>query len=150
MDDKRHVGFVDAHAECVGRHHNLGAVKPEVLLVFTALVRVQTGMVATCGKAAARQQLTNFIHCFAGGAVHDAALSHALAQQGHEMLALVARLFGHKGQVRTVKTGYANERIAQSKQATMSINRTASVAVAVNAPTGGRSGTAARKSVILP
>ena len=33
------------------------------------------------------------------------------------MLALVARLFGHKGQVRTVKTGNADERIAQSEQA---------------------------------
>ena len=45
MNDKSQVGFVDAHAERIGRHDDFNVTRHETLLDLTALLRRQARMV---------------------------------------------------------------------------------------------------------
>ena len=80
MDDKAHVGLVNAHAKGVGGHHHRGPVVEEVLLVSQALLVLQAPVVAGGGVAPLPQGVADLLHGLAGAAVHNAAALPALRQ----------------------------------------------------------------------
>ena len=113
VDHIAHIGFVDAHAEGVGGHHDLYPVKQKILLVLLALGLLQPGVIAPGGNAVALQQRAHLLHRFAGGAVDNAAAVALLAnglQQGGGLAFGAAHL---KIQVGPVKPGHQNFGILQ-------------------------------------
>ena len=116
MDNERHVGFVDTHAECVGSNHNGLAVVQKIVLILAALLGIEARVIAGGGQAAAEQQAADLLHVFAGGAVHDAALVLALVQKLEQLHALGGGLFDCEIQVGTVKTGGLDERFVQTER----------------------------------
>ena len=127
VDDKAHVGLVDAHAEGVGGHHHAGAVVEELVLVGAALLGGKARVVARGGEALLPEQVAHVLHGLAGGAVHDARLPRArrratgVAQGGaggheaHERRVLVARLGALHAEVEVgpVEAAHKHEGLAQ-------------------------------------
>ena len=72
MDDEPDVGLVDAHAEGVGRHHDLNAVVEEVVLILPAHLGVQLGVVGRRPDAPALEQAGRLVHLLRGAAIDDA------------------------------------------------------------------------------
>ena len=116
VDNERHVGFVDTHAECVGRDHDRLAVVQKIVLILAAFLGIEARVIAGGGQAAAEQQAADLLHVFAGGAVHDAAFILALVQKLQQLHALGGRLFDSKIQIWTVKTGGLDERFVQTER----------------------------------
>ena len=81
VDDIAHIGFVNAHAEGVGGHHDRPAVELKVVLICLALLLGQPGVVPGGGDAPLAQGGADLLHAGAGGAVDDAALSAPLLDQ---------------------------------------------------------------------
>ena len=81
VDDIAHIGFVNAHAEGVGGHHDRPVVKLKVVLICLALLLVQPGVIAGGGDAPLAQGGADLLHAGAGGAVDDAALPTPLLNQ---------------------------------------------------------------------
>ena len=54
MNDKRHVGLVNTHAECVGSDHDGFAVVQKIVLILAALVRIETRVIACGGQTTAK------------------------------------------------------------------------------------------------
>ena len=65
MGDKAHVGFVYAHAERHGRHHNNIVFMRKAALVFLAHVHAQTGMIRNRLQAVFTQKLRHILDFFA-------------------------------------------------------------------------------------
>ena len=72
MDHKAHVGFVDTHSEGIGRDHHALAVIYEVVLIADTLSILQARMIARRRDAMFIQLVTDLLHLFACGAVHNA------------------------------------------------------------------------------
>ena len=100
-----HIGFVDPHAEGVGRSHDPHPVIEKVLLTAVALLISKPRMIAGCGKSIAHQQLLGPFHIFAGGTVDNPALIPALFQQFQQTGVLAPGLAHLKEQVGAVKPG---------------------------------------------
>ena len=115
VDNERYVGFVDTHAECVGCDHNGLAVVQKIVLILAALLGIEARVIAGGGQTAAKQQIADLLHVFAGGAVDDAAFILALVQQLQQLHALGGRLFDSKIQIWTVKTGGLDEGFVQTE-----------------------------------
>ena len=85
VDDPAHIGFVDAHAEGDGCADDAGVVAQEALLVPGALLGAESGVVGPGRKAAAGQRLGQALRGGAAGAVDDAALVLAAADEVDEL-----------------------------------------------------------------
>ena len=73
MNDKAHVGFVDAHAEGVGRGDDAQSTVDESFLGFLFGFRWQSGVVGRCCESFFAQELGEFFGLLARGAVGDGA-----------------------------------------------------------------------------
>ena len=72
MDHKPHVGLVDAHAEGIGRHHDLHPVVEEIVLILPPGIRIQFGVVGCRTDSPALQQAGGLVHLPGGTAIDDA------------------------------------------------------------------------------
>ena len=81
MNDKGYVGFIDAHAEGVGRHNHRRAVGDEILLRPGAQFVSHARVIAHRVHAAVIQHGGHFLHAFARAAVDDAALPLMFGQK---------------------------------------------------------------------
>ncbi|RML88107.1 hypothetical protein ALQ88_05894 [Pseudomonas savastanoi] len=91
--NKTHVGFVDAHAERDGRHHDQPFLIKEAFLVGSTCFRGQPGVIRQRGIAVFAQKYGHFIDFLARQAVDNASIA---APFGEERQQLFARLFlGH-------------------------------------------------------
>ena len=102
--DKTYVGFVDAHAERDGRHHDQPFLVQEALLVRCTGFAGQSGVIRQCREALITEKLSDFIHFFARQAIHNARITAPLGEKCQQLLARL--LFGHDAvkDVRAVKT----------------------------------------------
>ncbi len=74
MNDKAHVGFVDAHAERDRRNDDLYIVTDKGFLIFAAVRIFQPGMIGADGIALRREIRGEFIHLLARETINDARL----------------------------------------------------------------------------
>ena len=105
MQDKTHVGFVNAHAKCVGRHNHLRPVVDKILLAFFAGVIVQTRMITRRSNAVFTQHQIYIVHIFSCRTIDNTALALVFFQiiQNFGILLLC---FAHfKIQIFPVKSG---------------------------------------------
>ena len=72
VDDEPDIGLVDAHAERIGRHHDLDAVVQKVVLILPPGIGVELGVVRRCPDAPALQQAGGLVHLPGGAAINDA------------------------------------------------------------------------------
>ena len=105
VDHKADVGFVDAHAEGVGGHHDPGLVVNKALLAPAALAVLHSGVIPGGGDALGQQGGGNRVHRLPGGAVDDAALLRPLRQKAAEPEVLVPGPDHLKKEVWPVKAG---------------------------------------------
>ena len=113
MNDKADVGFVDAHAKGVRRHHHGFAVVEKILLIFASLGFGKPRVIPGGSVAVVAQQLADALHLFSGGAVDDAAFPLPSGKQPEKRLVLGLRLDDFKIQVRPVKARDLPHRTAQ-------------------------------------
>ena len=90
VDHEPHVGLVDAHAEGIGRHHDLHPVIEEIVLILPPGIRVQLGMVGRSPDTAALQQAGSLIHLLCGAAVDDARVVTLFQHKIQQLLRLLA------------------------------------------------------------
>ena len=62
MDDEPDVWLIDAHAEGIGRHHDLHPVIEEIVLIPPPGIRIQFGVVGCRTDAPALQQAGGLVH----------------------------------------------------------------------------------------
>ena len=117
VDHEGDVGFVDAHAEGVGGHHDGAAVILEILLILPTLAVLQPGVIADGFDAVGVQIGADALHRRAGGAVYDAAFPAPLLQQAPQRRGAVGGLQHVEIEVRPVEAGDDAEGIAQRKGA---------------------------------
>ena len=91
MDDEPDVGLVNAHAEGVGRHHDLNAVVEEVVLILPAHLGVQLGVVGRCPDAPALEQAGRLVHLLRSAAIDD---TRVVALPEHKVQQLLGLLAG--------------------------------------------------------
>ena len=116
-DHIAHVGFVDAHAEGVGGHHDGLPVELKVVLVLPPLLLVQPRVVAGGGEAPLLQIGPHLLHPGAGGAVDDAAPVPPGLEEGEEGGALAPGGLHVEVQVGPVKAGDLPHRVLHGQQA---------------------------------
>ena len=73
MNDKRNIGFINAHAEGVGRHHDRFTVKEKIILILFSFPIGKTGMIPRRLIAHGAQTGRNFFHRLSRGTVDDPA-----------------------------------------------------------------------------
>ena len=116
MQHETHIGFVDAHAEGVGGHHDPAAVVDEILLVLLPFAGFQPGVVAG-GRDARRPQLAaERLDAFAGGAVDDAAFARVVEDVLLHIAFLVPGAGHREIEVGPVEAGGQGKRVAQPQQ----------------------------------
>ena len=86
MDDKPHVGLVDAHAEGVGGSDHFQVAVDEPLLNVLLGVRRQTGMKMTGAEVLGVQKLGYLLGSVAAGAVDDSASRLVGRQVGRQQV----------------------------------------------------------------
>ena len=64
MADKAHVGFINAHAERNGRHHNEAFFIEKTFLMKCAQITIKAGMVGQRWKAFAAEKLGGGLNTF--------------------------------------------------------------------------------------
>ena len=72
MDDEPDIGLVDAHAERIGRHHDLDAVVQKIVLILPPGIGIELGVVRRRPDAPALQQAGGLVHLPGGAAINDA------------------------------------------------------------------------------
>ena len=85
VDDKAHIGLVDAHAEGDGGDNHVHLFHQEFVLILGTQFVVQSGVVGEGLDAVELQQLGKVFHLFARQAVYDAALALVLAHKFHNL-----------------------------------------------------------------
>ena len=78
MGDKAHVGLVDAHAESNGGNDHHPFLAQEAILMFSAQVGVQPGVVGQRGESLGTQPGGGFLDLLAREAIDDACLALVL------------------------------------------------------------------------
>ena len=86
VDDKAHVGFVDAHAESDGGHDDIHLLGEEFVLVFGSHFAVQSRVVGQGFDAVDDQQLGQVFHFLACQTIDDAALVGILLDEADNLL----------------------------------------------------------------
>ncbi|CSC18165.1 Uncharacterised protein [Vibrio cholerae] len=74
MHHKAHVGFINPHAKCHGRHHNLQVITLKRLLHPSAFIGVHPGMVTGGANVVAAQLFGEHFDFFTATTIDDAAL----------------------------------------------------------------------------
>jgi len=113
VNDKRHVGLVNTHAERVRRHHDRLAVVQEIVLILCPFRVGQTCVIPRGWKAVFPQSITDFLHRFSGGAVHNAAFAVVFPQQLKQFPRLIIGTAYPEKQVFPVKSGMYDFRLLQ-------------------------------------
>ena len=103
MHDEGNVGFVNAHAERIGRHDHRRAVGDEILLRFGAQLVGHPRVVAHRVHAAVVQHGGHFLHALARAAVDDAALPPVLRQKAAQLRVAILRPAHLKKEIRPVE-----------------------------------------------
>ena len=102
VDDEPDVGLVNAHAEGVGRHHDLNAVVEEVVLILPAHLGVQLGVVGRRPDAPALEQAGRLVHLLRSAAIDDPRI---VALPEHKVQQLLRLLAGQGAARLEVKVG---------------------------------------------
>ena len=113
VDDKTHIGFVNAHAKGIGRDHHVPAVISKILLVALALRVGETGVIARDGDAVFQQKFIDGFHFFARRTVHNPGHSAVVLQKLQQRRVLLGRLCDGVVQILAVKTRDLNVWILQ-------------------------------------
>ena len=103
VDHIGYVGLVDAHAESVGSHHDVGPVVDEILLVFLALPLRQTGVIAGSPDVTGPEELADGLHILAGGAVDNAGLVPPLPKELQQLRVFVLGVADLEAQIGPVE-----------------------------------------------
>ena len=103
VHDEGNVGFVNAHAERIGRHDHRRAVGDEILLRFGAQLVGHPRVVAHRVHAAVVQHGGHFLHALARAAVDDAALPPVLRQKAAQLRVAILRPAHLKKEIRPVE-----------------------------------------------
>ena len=91
MDDKPDIGFINSHAERVGRNNDSRPVVNEVLLIFLPLRIAQSRVIPGNRESICPQLLADLFHVFPGQAVDHSALPRMKLQKILHRLILVFR-----------------------------------------------------------
>ena len=113
MDHIGHVGFVDAHAEGIGSHHNGLPVIEEVLLIFPAFLIRQARMVPGRRDIVQLQVPADLLHRLPGSAVDDPRFVPALTHQLQKGWELLGRFLNLEAQIGPVKACDDPQRVPQ-------------------------------------
>ena len=71
MNDKTHIGFIDAHSECNGRHDNIRFLIEEVVLVLDSNIGIKTCVVGCSFEPVNVEQFRDLFNFFAAQAIDD-------------------------------------------------------------------------------
>lgn len=71
MINKPHVGFIDAHTECIGRDDHVGAVRHELFLNLAALRCFQPAVIKKRMHALSIERAHDLFGRFPGRDIHD-------------------------------------------------------------------------------
>jgi len=115
VDDKPHVGFVDAHAERVRRDHHRAGVVLKFFLILLALLVAQPRVIARRVDARANQLVADLLDRFARRAVDDAAFAAFPAENIHEGSITVLWADDLEVEVRAVEAGRDRFRVLQAQ-----------------------------------
>ena len=115
MDDKPHVGFVDAHAERVRRNHHRAGVVLKFLLILLALLVAQSRVIARRVDTRANQIIADLFDRLARCTVNDAAFAAFPAENIHEGSIAVFGADDLEVEVRAVKAGRDRLRVLQAQ-----------------------------------
>ena len=104
VGNEAHVGFIDAHAERDGGHHDQAFLVEEALLVCRARFIGQACVIRQRRVALLAEERGHFIDLLARQAIHDARIAAPLGQERQQLLARL--LLGHDAveDVRAVET----------------------------------------------
>ena len=117
MQHKADIGFVDAHAESVRRHHHPRFVIQKRVLVALALVR-RKARVITRGRVTVSPQLfAHLFHGLARQAVHNARSARVGRQIPCDGRVFVPRFLHTKIQIRPVEARHHGYRVREAQQA---------------------------------
>ena len=89
MYDEGDVGLVDAHAEGVGRDHDVRAVVLKERLILTPVIVRHAGVIFYGGVPGFLEGVADLVDCGARGAVDYARIPAAFADEGQELRAFV-------------------------------------------------------------
>ena len=115
MDNKCHVGLVDAHSESVGGDHYPHTVEYKILLIFPSLLLGKSCVISCGGKAHIIELLTHIFNIFSGGAIYDAAPA-LLVIGGNELFQVgvfVCRTAHLKVKIFSVKARHKRKRVTK-------------------------------------
>ena len=116
MYHKADVGFVDAHAEGIGGHHDGAAVELKVVLIGLAFRLGESGVVPGRGDPGVAEELADPFHLGPGGAVDDAGLAPPVLQEGQQGFVPALRRLDVEEEIGPVKAGDGVEGILQRQQ----------------------------------
>jgi hypothetical protein len=116
MHHKGYIAFIDAHAEGIGRHHDLCPVVLEVVLGLMPLPLVHPGVVPCRSVPFEPEEVAHIVHVFPGGAVDDAAFLRPFLQQAEQFLLLLFWSPHLEIQIGAVKALGEHEGILQPQQ----------------------------------
>ena len=104
VDDKSHVGLVDAHAECIGSYHHSAAVLCPVDLPKVALRCGESCMVVLGGDVVRLQQLCQFCGQSTTASIDDGTSLRYALQDVYHLFCLVFRWAHHVDEVLALET----------------------------------------------
>ena len=86
VDDKTHIGLVNAHAKSDSGNNHIHLLHQELVLILGTHFVVQPRMIRQCLDAVELQQLGQVLHLLAGEAIDNAALALVLFHKLHNLL----------------------------------------------------------------
>ncbi len=105
MNDIPYIGFIDPHAERIGRHHDRTAVEDEILLVCVSFLVRKTRMIAGGTDAGSTQLFAQFLDILSPYAVNDPALPATLADELEKAQKGISRILYREKQILPVIPG---------------------------------------------
>ena len=113
VDDEAHVGLIDAHPKGDGGDDDGGVVADEGFLASRAIIGLHAGVVGARADTVVVEQRGSGLDTFAGGAVDDARLTLAGAQEFDELGFPIALGAHFVEQVVAIERGADFDRVAQ-------------------------------------
>ena len=113
MDDVAHVGFIDAHAEGVRRHHDGAAVVKKIFLHSLSFLVGKPRVVTSCRDAFLTQGVVEFIYGFSGGRVDDARVAGMVSDVAFNEGCLLRFPAHGEEEIRPVKAADIDRRLSE-------------------------------------
>ena len=106
MDDKPHIGFINAHAECDSRHNDIHILAQEGILIGATHGTLHAGMIRQRLDIVKTQDLGKFLYLLTAQAIDDARLALVSLNKLDDFAVHILGLGPYFiVQVRTVKRG---------------------------------------------